>query len=30
MVLVNYGKEDAEHLGVVVPAQGYAIKEVDE
>lgn len=30
VVLVNYGKEDAEYLGVVVPAQGYAIKEVGE
>ena len=30
MVLVNYGREDAEHLGVTVPAQGYAIKEVSE
>ena len=30
MVLVNYGSEDAEHLGVMVPAQGYAIKEVSE
>lgn len=30
VVLVNYGREDAEHLGVVVPAQGYAIKEVGE
>ena len=30
VVLVNYGKADAEHLGVVVPAQGYAIKEVSE
>ena len=28
VVLVNYGKADAEHLGIVVPAQGYAIKEV--
>lgn len=30
MVLVNYGSEDAEHLGVTVPALGYAIKEVSE
>lgn len=30
MVLVNYGSEDAEHLGVTVPALGYAIKEVGE
>ena len=30
VVLVNYGSEDAEHLGVTVPAQGYAIKEVSE
>lgn len=30
MVLVNYGSEDAEHLGVMVPALGYAIKEVSE
>lgn len=30
MVLVNYGSEDAEHLGVTVPALGYAIKEVNE
>jgi len=30
IVLVNYGSEDAVHLGVTVPAQGYAIKEVSE
>ena len=30
VVLVNYAKEDAVHLGVTVPAQGYAIKEVSE
>ena len=30
MVLVNYGSEDAEHLGVTVPALDYAIKEVSE
>ena len=30
MVLVNYGSEDAEHLGVTVPALGYVIKEVSE
>ena len=30
MVLVNYGSENTEHLGVMVPAQGYAIKEVSE
>jgi len=30
VVLVNYGGEDAEHLGVTVPAQGYAIKEVSK
>lgn len=30
MVLVNYGSEDAEHLGVTVPALRYAIKEVSE
>ena len=30
IVLVNYGSEDAEHLGVMVPALGYAIKEVSE
>ncbi len=30
VVLVNYAKEDAVHLDVVVPAQGYAIKEVGE
>lgn len=30
MVLVNYGSEDAEHLGVTVPALGYAIKEVSK
>lgn len=30
MVLVNYGSADAEHLGVTVPALGYAIKEVSE
>lgn len=30
VVLVNYAKVAAEHLGVTVPAQGYAIKEVSE
>lgn len=30
MVLVNYSSADAEHLGVTVPALGYAIKEVSE
>lgn len=30
VVLVNYATEDAVHQGVTVPAQGYAIKEVDE
>ncbi len=30
VVLVNHGKEDAAHLGVTIPAQGYAVKEAGQ